>query len=280
MKNQQKHTNRPMVVVVNKNHIRQGGWYAVFGGMTMNVYSYSLKHRIIRNVQTGLRRTHGFTLIELLVVVSIIALLVSILLPALAKAREHGQNIVCMTNMHNFGLSVFYYAEDNKDYLVPASLRIPASGSTAASIASFDTLLDGYLDKTLSDENGGMWHCLGDKIIRDKNFVTTAPRSYVINFYLSADHRYGSKSVKLSRAPSHVSIFGEYWSAYNGVRQVLGAANFFFGIFAVQLEAPLYGKYHFKRNANFFFTDLTVEGYPMTQMANSPNLAGNKYYWE
>ncbi|MBN1437436.1 MAG: prepilin-type N-terminal cleavage/methylation domain-containing protein [Sedimentisphaerales bacterium] len=58
----------------------------------------------------------GFTLIELLVVVSIIALLISILLPALSRAREQAKSVVCMANLKQQGLAVYYYAEDNDDF--------------------------------------------------------------------------------------------------------------------------------------------------------------------
>ena len=59
----------------------------------------------------------GFTLIELLVVVSIIALLVSILMPALAKAREMAKRAVCSANLHSIGNVAHQYASDNKDFL-------------------------------------------------------------------------------------------------------------------------------------------------------------------
>lgn len=55
----------------------------------------------------------GFTLIELLVVVSIIALLVSILLPALNKAREHAKAVVCASNLNQIGLALELYENDN-----------------------------------------------------------------------------------------------------------------------------------------------------------------------
>lgn len=55
----------------------------------------------------------GFTLIELLVVVSIIALLVSILLPALGKAREHAKTVVCASNLSQIGLALELYENDN-----------------------------------------------------------------------------------------------------------------------------------------------------------------------
>ncbi len=62
-------------------------------------------------------RNIGFTLIELLVVVSIIALLVSILLPALSKAREQAKKAVCGTQLHQIGLAAYEYAVHYDMYL-------------------------------------------------------------------------------------------------------------------------------------------------------------------
>ncbi len=62
------------------------------------------------------RRT-GFTLIELLVVVSIIALLIGLLLPALGKAREHSRAGVCMAHMKHLGYALAFYATDNEGYI-------------------------------------------------------------------------------------------------------------------------------------------------------------------
>lgn len=62
----------------------------------------------------------GFTLIELLVVISIIALLVGILLPALGAARAAARGAVCMSNMRQIGVMYFTYANDNDDTLPTA----------------------------------------------------------------------------------------------------------------------------------------------------------------
>src|SRR4051812_24321679 len=67
----------------------------------------------------------GFTLIELLVVVSIIALLISILLPSLGRAKEMANRVYCSANMRGITQSMYAYSEDgNNTY--PC---VPGSGS-------------------------------------------------------------------------------------------------------------------------------------------------------
>ncbi len=74
-------------------------------------------HRHARRTNTQVVFYSAFTLIELLVVISIIALLIGILLPALGAARDAARSTVAMTQIKNLNLAMGVYATDHRDYL-------------------------------------------------------------------------------------------------------------------------------------------------------------------
>ena len=78
----------------------------------------SAKHRCAFRFQS---RQWAFTLIELLVVISIIALLIAILLPALKLAREEARAAACGSNLRQAGIAIYAYVGDHDGRLPPYS---------------------------------------------------------------------------------------------------------------------------------------------------------------
>ena len=95
-------------------------------------------------------RPRGFTLIELLVVVAIIALLISILLPSLNRAREQAKQVVCMTQLKQIHLATELYVTENDGWYPPTAL-LREDGRIF-----FESII-GYLKPYLND-NQEIWN--------------------------------------------------------------------------------------------------------------------------
>jgi len=95
---------------------------------------------------------HGFTLIELLVVISIIALLLSILIPSLNRAKEQAKGVVCSARLKQLGLAWQMYCIDNDEYI---PLEDYTSGSNIFGVMWTDHL-NKYLEtSTIYDKDEG-----------------------------------------------------------------------------------------------------------------------------
>ena len=146
-------------------------------------------------------RRGGFTLVELLVVIGIIALLISILIPVLGRARDQANRVACMSNIRQIGIAFRFYAADNKDWCpwaAPLSrpdlyadwihwrTGINNQGLASSAISQYLGGGKGFA-KDMSLEK--IVRCPSDRL-QDRPSFTQYPYSYSMNIYFGSDGNY------------------------------------------------------------------------------------------
>lgn len=172
------------------------------------------------------RRSRGFTLVELLVVIGIISLLISMLLPALNKARDAANATQCMGNMRQIGMAVALYTNEYKNKWLPP-YRFPEATDYYPATLSGAPYFVQWIPAKYFKEDPRVLFCPSDEDVKNRGVT---PRMYSgirdtnTSFYMNFDlpraigamypapynHPYfNPHTLKGIKQPAQTVIFGE-----------------------------------------------------------------------
>lgn len=146
-----------------------------------------------------IKKTRGFTLIELLVVIAIIALLASLLLPALSRAREMARRTKCISNLKQIYLALSLYADDYN------GLYPYAAGSVAWDATDLTDGTYGWMQQLYSYVgNKKVYICPSNKEFRDYSYFLGTRAAYI-----DAEEQRASVNRKKIKYPSAFVLCGD-----------------------------------------------------------------------
>ena len=153
---------------------------------------------------TPLSRPRAFTLVELLVVLGIITVLISLLLPALARVRKQAQQVTCQSNLRQVGVHLLVYVNQSRGWLFPVGADVNGRPLTLGTNLPREQRWPVYVF-TPAVWNPPILKCPAD-------VEPVEDHSYVLNQHL-ADHRVRYSTTRVGGlTSSEIVVMGEKFS--------------------------------------------------------------------
>lgn len=155
-----------------------------------------------------------FTLIELLVVIAIIAILASMLLPSLSRAKETSKSLSCKSNLKQVSGGFIMYSGDSTDYLPP--LNVSTSGAAqyynwyTNLVAAYVPVKQWYIERdgNMRDNGSSVWKCPS---VNNSELLWGSGYG-VADTVIQYASLYGYKRINNVKSPSKTFLIGDCWN--------------------------------------------------------------------
>ncbi len=240
-----------------------------------------------------MKQNRTFTLIELLVVIAIIAILASILMPALNKARDKAKAISCTSNLKQIGVLTALYLDDSDQFYMSSDASNGVKRSWDDQLSAYDgrKLSDAQIamsyihnaQKTLSNK---MYRCPSDSVqhrayisdyhLRSYDFTAGHPRTsananrWVGLIGNDGANNWTMKSSRVRKYSNTIQVF-DYWPQDN--KNYLGGTSDSVEMFRIDKTYPADHSGRF----NFGFCDGRVEALTAAQVYDGAPVTWNNY---
>lgn len=180
-----------------------------------------MKDGICRPATSHWDRRDAFTVLEMLVVIFVMALLTSILIPSLAKARNAARTTVCVAHLKQIGAAVFAYAFDAEDNAPKVMDRAGTTAPRSLLSRTGKYVNLGLLIETGITEDPSIFYCPSQKKFWYGSDTSYLPRATIAASYAYAVHVAAGKSPQIARL-RHLALISDDFTGRRGRSEGIG----------------------------------------------------------